>query len=137
PGIEVAGERHGGLPDRGPVPHVSVQPGIGNVRFRDAVGQARHDLPGARPVRHDIPGEGRLQDRRGVDGELQAAGARRGAVQVEENEPRPVAAADVVDDLVLGDLAVYGAVERETGYILFNLNGASTRARGSYGTGFI
>ena len=57
-------------------------------------------------VRNHIPREARLLDRRAAHRDLCASAARLRPVQVEENESRPVAAPDVVDDLILRHLAI-------------------------------
>src|SRR2546430_11988646 len=98
----------------GPVAYIAVQPGVRDVRFRYAIGQLRHDASRARPVQCHVPRERRPQNRGAADGQLETAAARRGAVQVEENEAGAVAAADVVDDLVLGRGTIRRRIESQS-----------------------
>ena len=113
PQVVEPGKRHGGQADLRPVAHVAVQPGVGDVGFRDAVGQLGHDAARGGKVQGHVPAERRPRNRRAAGGQLQTAAARRGAVQVEQNEASAVAAAEVFDDLVLRRRAIHRGVQSQ------------------------
>ena len=112
--IEETRERPGGESGGDAVTDVAVQPRIGHVRLGQGIGQLEHLAARALHVGDHIPREVARHHGRAAQRHFHAGIPRRRAIQVEQNEARGVAAADVVHDLVGGFLAVRRDIEAES-----------------------
>src|SRR5439155_12484990 len=114
PQVEQSGERLRGESRLGAVSNVAVEPRVRDVRLRQRVRQLHRLAVVPVEVGFDVPRETRALYRRPTDDELETMILGLRAVQVEQDEARRIALADVLNDLVPRLAAIVRRVHAET-----------------------